>query len=142
MNQWKEGLFKNLPFENLYLVSSTQIDSTRINSTWKPKFKFKTSMSSKTFAWNIYLENLCSKIIPLSNNSQKHSLLKTMNFQNLTHTFLLTLTHVKDVWNKEPLDKSVNFMWKHKHGPKLVSLSCFLCLSPPLTTFRSTLCWN
>jgi hypothetical protein len=38
------------------------------------------------------------------------------------------------------LDESVNFMWKHKYGQKLVSLSCFLCLSPLLTTFRSTFC--
>jgi hypothetical protein len=135
---WKPSIQKPL----LHVVYSNRLYLNKLylkTKVRKSNLRELKKLYMKYIPWKPLLKNNST-----FHNSQKHSLLKAMNFQNLTHThtFLLTLTHVKDVWNKDPLDESVNFMWKHKHGPKLVSLSCFLCLSLPLTTFKSTLCWN
>lgn len=89
---------------------------------WKTEVQ-KPISYSKTLTWNTNLENLCWKTIPLSSNSQKYLLLKTMKLtKSLMH--MHSCSHVLEMFeNKSPLQKNIgSFMQKHKHETKLISL--------------------
>lgn len=105
-------------------------------------------INQKEFVWKPSIQKPSHEPLLKNNstfhNSQKHSLLKTMNFQNFphTHTHFCSHSHMLKMFETKILWMRVSTSCETQTWSQTSFTIMFSMLVTPITTFKSTLCWN